>query len=69
MKHRNETALSEGRNTMGFMNAAEHWRAWLDRYGADYATDDELRAAYGDFKANLATLVDVFSTDTGHDNP
>lgn len=51
------------------MNAADHWQAWLHRYGDDYATDEERRAAYRDFKANLATLTDVFSTDTEHDNP
>lgn len=38
------------------MNAAEHWQAWLDRYGDDYATDEERRAAYRDFKANLRPI-------------
>jgi hypothetical protein len=51
------------------VGTAQHWQAWLDRYGADYATDDERRAAYRDFKANLVILTDVFSTDTQHDNP
>lgn len=46
---------------MGNMNAAEHWTAWLQKYGDDYATDDERRAAYQDFKTNLATMQDVFS--------
>lgn len=46
---------------MGTMNAAEHWTAWLQKYGDDYATDDERRAAYQDFKTNLATMQDVFS--------
>jgi hypothetical protein len=45
------------------MDAAEHWAAWLERYGADYATDNERRAAYRDFKANLATLREVFSNE------
>lgn len=59
---------------MGIMNAdpspaatppqpgsAEHWAAWLDRYGDDYATDDERRAAYQDFTTNLAEIHAVFS--------
>jgi hypothetical protein len=54
---------------VGTMNAAEHWTAWLQRYGDNYATEAERRAAYRDFKANLATLTDVFSTETEHDNP
>lgn len=41
--------------------SAEHWAAWLDRYGDDYATDDERRAAYQDFQTNLATLQTAFS--------
>ncbi|HWF71627.1 MAG TPA: hypothetical protein VG187_19075 [Mycobacterium sp.] len=45
------------------MNAAEHWQAWLHRYGDDYATDKERRAAYRDFKTNLASLKEVFSAD------
>lgn len=45
------------------MDAAEHWAAWLHKYGADYGTDDERRAAYRDFKANLATITEVFSDD------
>ena len=43
------------------MNDAEHWQAWLERYGADYNTHEERRAAYRDFKDNLATLTRVFS--------
>lgn len=43
------------------MNAAEHWRAWLERYGDGYATDEERQAAYNDFKANLGELRAVFS--------
>jgi hypothetical protein len=35
----------------------------------DYATDEQRRAAYRDFKANLATLTEVFSTEAEHDNP
>ena len=46
------------------MNSAEHWTAWLQRYGADYATDDERRMAYRDFKANLAAITEVFSSDS-----
>lgn len=45
------------------MNAAEHWQAWLDRYGDIYETDDERRAAYRDFKANLAEMRSVFGLD------
>lgn len=41
------------------MDAAEHWQAWLERYGDDYATDEERRAAYRDFKANLARLTEA----------
>lgn len=41
------------------MNAAEHWQAWLDRYADDYATDEERRAAYRDFKSNLARLTEA----------
>ncbi len=40
--------------------SAEHWAAWLDKYGDDYATDDERRAAYQDFKTNLASLKTAF---------
>lgn len=43
------------------MSAAEHWQAWLDRYGDDYATDEERRAAYRDFKVNLADYTERFS--------
>lgn len=43
------------------MDAAQHWQAWLERYGADYATDEERRAAYRDFHANLAETRAVFS--------
>lgn len=43
------------------MEAGEHWQAWLDRYGADYDTDEQRRAAYRDFKANLARLTEMFS--------
>ena len=39
----------------------EHWQAWLQRYGGDYTTDAERRAAYDDFKANLDTIQAVFS--------
>jgi hypothetical protein len=48
---------------VGPMNAAEHWQAWLQRYGADYTTDEERRAAYRDFQDNLATLTEVFSNE------
>ena len=43
--------------------SVEHWTAWLDRYGDDYATDDERRAAYQDFKTNLATMQAAFHLD------
>lgn len=39
----------------------EHWQAWLQRYGGDYTTDAERRAAYEDFKTNLDTVRAVFS--------
>lgn len=45
------------------MNAAEHYAEWLKRYGDVYDTDDERRAAYRDFKANLAELRSVFGLD------
>lgn len=51
------------------MKAAEHWQAWLDRYGDNYATDEERRAAYRDFKTNLAEITDVFSARDDHDTP
>lgn len=41
------------------MDAAKHWQAWLERYGANYASDEERRAAYRDFKANLARLTEA----------
>lgn len=40
--------------------SAEHWAAWQERYGDDYATDTERRAAYRDFQTNLATMQSVF---------
>jgi hypothetical protein len=33
-------------------------QAWLDRYGDNCATDEERRAVYRDFKANLAAITD-----------
>jgi hypothetical protein len=53
--------MSGGRYTVGLVNAAEHWQAWLERYGADYSTDEERRAAYRDFKGNLARLTEMVS--------
>lgn len=53
--------VSEGRYSVGLMDAAEHWQAWLERYGADYSTDDERPAAYRDFKSNLARLTEMLS--------
>ncbi|MBE5507661.1 hypothetical protein E3G54_004996 [Mycobacteroides abscessus] len=44
------------------MTAAEHWQAWLDRYGNDYDTDQQRHAAYADFQANLAELQHAFGT-------
>lgn len=63
--------MSHARRTVGIMEAntppkpgtAEHWAAWLERYGGDYATHDERRAAYHDFQTNLATLQAVFSQE------
>ena len=40
--------------------SAEHWAAWLERYGDDYATDTERRAAYRDYQTTLATMQAVF---------
>lgn len=51
----------EGPRSGSQMSAAEHWQAWLERYGDDYASDEERRAAYRDFHANLAELRAVFS--------
>ncbi|NVN51274.1 Exonuclease SbcC [Mycolicibacterium hippocampi] len=61
--------MSDTRRTVRVMEAntppqpgtAEHWAAWLERYGDDYATHDERRAAYQDFQSNLATMQAVFS--------
>lgn len=66
--------MSDGRRIVRAMNAptpqvatppqpgsAEHWAAWLERYGDDYNTHDERRAAYQDFQTNLATMQAVFS--------
>ncbi|BBY14397.1 hypothetical protein MMARJ_51370 (plasmid) [Mycobacterium marseillense] len=61
--------MSGGRRSMCLVKPAEHRQAWLDRYGDDYATDEERRAAYRDFKANLAELTAVFSAVDNHDNP
>jgi len=51
------------------MDATEHWHAWLNRYGADYATDDDRRTAYRDFKTNLATMQAVFSQPDAPSRP
>jgi hypothetical protein len=58
----------EAENTVKhFMNAAENQAAWMRKFGGDYATDAERRAAYRDFKANLATLAEVFGQEMfGH---
>ena len=61
--------MSDARRTVRAMDAntppkpgtPEHWAAWLDRYGDDYATDDERHAAYQDFQTNLTTMHAVFS--------
>ena len=61
--------MSQPRPTVRPMTPAEHCQAWLDRYGDAYATDEERRAAYRDFKANLASLTEVFSAgDDDHRN-
>lgn len=49
------------------MSAAEHWQAWLDRYADAYATDEERRAAYRDFKSNLARLTEAAERVRGRD--
>jgi len=41
--------------------STEHWALWLEKYGDDYATDNERRGAYQDFRTNLTTVQDVFS--------
>ncbi len=53
--------MSYPARTMSIMDVGEHWQAWLERYGGDYATDEERRSAYRDFKANLAEIRAVFS--------
>ncbi len=61
--------MSDPRRTVRTMDAntpprpgtPEHWATWLDRYGDDYATHDERRAAYEDFQTNLTTMQTVFS--------
>lgn len=55
---------NERMTAMSAMSAAEHWQAWLDRYGDDYATDEERRAAYRDFRANLAEMREVFGSNS-----
>ncbi|MDV3249401.1 hypothetical protein [Mycobacterium avium] len=49
--------------------SAEHWAAWLDRYGDDYATDAERRTAYQDFMTNLATLQTTFGPQPAAGEP
>lgn len=46
---------------MTVLTEAEHWQAWLDRYGNDYATDEQRCAAYRDFHTNLAALKEAFT--------
>lgn len=58
--------MSHRRERMGHvthLTAAEHWQAWLERYGDVYNTDEERRAAYSDFKAKLAEMRDVFGLE------
>ncbi len=52
---------------MNALSAEEHWRAWLDRYATDFATDEERRSAYRDFLSNLAELREVFGADDDDD--
>jgi len=49
------------------MNASDHWQAWLDRYAADYETDQERQAAYRDFKANRARYNEIFGLGRSDD--
>jgi len=42
---------------------SEHWQAWCDRYGADYPTDEERRAAYRTACDTLAELRAVFADE------
>ena len=58
MSHRHERM-----EYMTHLTAAQHWQAWLDRYGDVYDTDEERRAAYSDFKAKLAEMRDVFGLE------
>jgi hypothetical protein len=66
----NETdhSLSAPRRNVANVDAGEHWQAWLDRYGDDYSTDDERRAAYRDFQTNLAQLNAAFSASNDPGN-
>ena len=41
------------------MSSAEHWQAWLERWGDAYDTDDERRAAYRDHQDELARMAAV----------
>jgi hypothetical protein len=61
--------LSAARRTVSHVDAGEHWQAWLHRYGDDYSTEEERRAAYRDFKANLARLTEMFSSGDDSGNP
>jgi hypothetical protein len=65
---REDAHLSVGGSTVELMDEAEHWAAWLHRYGDDYSTDEERRAAYRDAQATLATLTEVFATGEDHRN-
>jgi hypothetical protein len=41
----------------------EHKAEWLERYGADYATDEDRESAYQDHQENLAVMREVFYAD------
>jgi hypothetical protein len=41
----------------------------VDELTTSFATEAERRAVYCGFKATLATLTEVFSTEVEHDNP
>jgi hypothetical protein len=41
----------------------------VDELTISIVTEAECRVSYRSFKANLATLTEVFSTEVGHDNP
>src|SRR5260370_42565352 len=60
---RGSRQMTGGRPTVGLVNAAEHWQAWLRRYGGHLATHEERPAPYRDLKAHRATPTQAFPAD------